>query len=63
MEEAYLLLGLVKFIFSEKATKIWRNLQILFEIAYQRQKKLFRHILVTFSECMNFKSFLEIIKE
>ena len=46
---------ILKFIYSEEATKIWRNLQISFEITYWRQKK-FCHIYVTFSKCMNFMS-------
>ena len=45
------------FMNSEKATKVWRNLQTLFEIAlYVTSKKGWRflHIFVAFSEYMNF---------
>ena len=35
----------LKFIYSEKATKIWQNLQILLEITQQRQKKYVNFVM------------------
>ena len=48
----------LKFIYYEKATKFWRNLQILFGITCYCQEKVWRfhHILVAFSEFVNFTS-------
>ena len=41
----------LKFMYSEKATKIWGNLQV---DSHKRQIHLSTHILVAFSEYMNF---------
>ena len=50
----------LKFIYFERATKIWQNLQILFEITYlvaSREVWRFHHdIFMAFSEYMNFTS-------
>ena len=53
----------VQFIHFEKASKLWQKLQISFKNYLLESKKLFRHILVAFSEYMNSKSFFEIIEE
>ena len=43
---------MVKFIYLEKATKIWRNFQILFKITLVESKKIsrVRQIFVAFLE-------------
>ena len=47
---------LIKFIYSEETTKIWQNLQILFDVTKEVERKdwRFRHIFVVLSEYMNF---------
>ena len=44
---------LLKFLYSEKATKIWRTLETFFELTKDRTN-IFRHIFVAFSEYMDF---------
>ena len=46
------IMNVVKFIYSEKNTKIWRNLQILFEITLQGLE--ISSYFLAFSENMNF---------
>jgi hypothetical protein len=47
----------LKFIYSQKATKIWKKLPILFDITQSVQKKLedFFQFFVAFSENVKFK--------
>ena len=56
----YIFAKSLKFIYSEKATKIWRNLQILFENPTLKKWGWFRKMCVALSQILNFEKYIHI---